>query len=277
MMTRPSSGQINIAARTKKLDVDNRISLRIYYRIADNVLKQADIFRAEGDVVDLYVMLLRFSSLVSETIPCHRDYRASLQSNKNLDERAPSTLHYNHQKSERDALKMLRNCLVEAIKVIIAVPLRIAAPVRNWVSSSTTPQFLLVKPIDEHPICHLVSYPSNVDLTPVLIPRRKPLQSEIIRQPSSTRFFLWEIPCNLKKDFSICDGYFHEVSQVQYHNKILKPVVFLRSLNMDNLLTCRQIWFVRQKLGKVTVPMWVNEGRHMDVYRRHANGWSISS
>uniref|UniRef100_M1A450 Amsh n=2 Tax=Solanum TaxID=4107 RepID=M1A450_SOLTU len=60
-MTRSSSGQINIAARTKKLDVDNRIALKIYYRIADNVLKQADIFRAEGDVIDLYVMLLRFS------------------------------------------------------------------------------------------------------------------------------------------------------------------------------------------------------------------------
>ncbi|CAI8619854.1 unnamed protein product [Vicia faba] len=79
-----SSDTINIAARTQKLDVDNRISLRFYFRIADNVLKQADIFRAEKNIVDLYVMLLRFSSLVSETIPRHRDYRTSPQSKKEL-------------------------------------------------------------------------------------------------------------------------------------------------------------------------------------------------
>ncbi|KAL5748880.1 hypothetical protein ACOSQ2_026177 [Xanthoceras sorbifolium] len=79
---RSSSETINIAASAQILDVDNRIPLRFYYRIADNILKQADIFRAEKNIIDLYVMLLRFSSLVMETIPHHRDYRASLQSNK---------------------------------------------------------------------------------------------------------------------------------------------------------------------------------------------------
>ncbi|KAL3640762.1 hypothetical protein CASFOL_015730 [Castilleja foliolosa] len=83
MMTRSSSGgRINISATTKKIDVDNRISVIFYYRIASNILKQADIFREEGNIVDLYVMLLRFSSLVTETIPCHRDYRTSAQGNK---------------------------------------------------------------------------------------------------------------------------------------------------------------------------------------------------
>ncbi|KAF7819889.1 AMSH-like ubiquitin thioesterase 1 [Senna tora] len=77
-----SSDTINIAAVSQRLDVDNRISIRYYYRIADNILKQADIFRAEKNIIDLYVMLLRFSSLVSETIPCHRDYKASPQSKK---------------------------------------------------------------------------------------------------------------------------------------------------------------------------------------------------
>lgn len=79
---RSSSETINVAASAQKLEVDNRISLRFYYRIADNVLKQADIFRGEKNIVDLYVLLLRFSSLVSETIPHHRDYRASPQSKK---------------------------------------------------------------------------------------------------------------------------------------------------------------------------------------------------
>ncbi|KAH6801770.1 associated molecule with the SH3 domain of STAM 1 [Perilla frutescens var. frutescens] len=77
-----SGGLLNIAAVTKKIDVDNRISLRYYYRIADNILKQADIFREEKNVIDLYVMLLRFSSLVTETIPYHQEYRTSSQSNK---------------------------------------------------------------------------------------------------------------------------------------------------------------------------------------------------
>jgi STAM-binding protein len=33
-------GPLNIAAKTKKLDVDNRLSLKLYYRTADNLLKQ---------------------------------------------------------------------------------------------------------------------------------------------------------------------------------------------------------------------------------------------
>lgn len=76
------SERINVAASAPRLDVDNRISLRYYFRIADNILKQADIFRREKNIIDLYIMLLRFSSLASETIPRHRDYKVSLQSQK---------------------------------------------------------------------------------------------------------------------------------------------------------------------------------------------------
>ncbi|KAH0457826.1 hypothetical protein IEQ34_013141 [Dendrobium chrysotoxum] len=74
-----STGIISIAASAPKLDVDNRISLRNYYRIANNLIKQADIYREEKNIIDLYVMLLRFSSLITETIPYHRDYHVSLQ------------------------------------------------------------------------------------------------------------------------------------------------------------------------------------------------------
>ncbi|CAM6048771.1 unnamed protein product [Sphagnum compactum] len=66
---------LDIAARTRKLDVDNRLPVKLYYRTADNLLKQANIYREEGNIIDLYILLLRFSSLVSETIPEHRDYR----------------------------------------------------------------------------------------------------------------------------------------------------------------------------------------------------------
>ncbi|CAN8302891.1 unnamed protein product [Cochlearia groenlandica] len=77
-----SSEIIDISTSARRIGVDNRISLRFYFRIADNILKQASIFRAEKNVIDLYVMLLRFSSLALETIPSHRDYRTSLKSNK---------------------------------------------------------------------------------------------------------------------------------------------------------------------------------------------------
>ncbi|KAJ4969200.1 hypothetical protein NE237_015901 [Protea cynaroides] len=62
----------------RKVDVDNRIPLRHYYRIADNLIRQASIYREEKNIIDLYIILLRFSSLLSETIPLHRDYQSLL-------------------------------------------------------------------------------------------------------------------------------------------------------------------------------------------------------
>ncbi|XP_047314096.1 AMSH-like ubiquitin thioesterase 3 [Impatiens glandulifera] len=74
-MRPPPEKPINVNAITKKIDVDNRIPIRNYYRIADNLLKQASIYREEKNIVDLYVILLRYVSLVTETIPLHRDYQ----------------------------------------------------------------------------------------------------------------------------------------------------------------------------------------------------------
>jgi STAM-binding protein len=54
-------GGLNIAAKTRKLDVDNRLPLKLYYRTADNLLKQASIYREERNIIDLYILLLRFS------------------------------------------------------------------------------------------------------------------------------------------------------------------------------------------------------------------------
>ncbi|KAL3677530.1 hypothetical protein R1sor_027478 [Riccia sorocarpa] len=64
-----------VAEKAARLDVDHRLPLRIYYRAADSILRQAAIYRKEHNLIDLYVLLLRFSSLVMETIPQHRDYR----------------------------------------------------------------------------------------------------------------------------------------------------------------------------------------------------------
>ncbi|GMY27876.1 AMSH-like ubiquitin thioesterase 3 [Fagus crenata] len=70
--------KINVNSIARTVEIDNRIPLRHYYRIADNLLKQASIYREENNVVDLYIILLRYSSLVSETIPFHRDYQVML-------------------------------------------------------------------------------------------------------------------------------------------------------------------------------------------------------
>ncbi|GMP76414.1 hypothetical protein CsSME_00033098 [Camellia sinensis var. sinensis] len=74
----PSEKPINVNSMARKIAVDNRLPLRNYYRIADNLLKQASIYREENNVIDLYIILLRYSSLVSETIPFHRDYQVLL-------------------------------------------------------------------------------------------------------------------------------------------------------------------------------------------------------
>ncbi|XP_020113785.1 AMSH-like ubiquitin thioesterase 3 [Ananas comosus] len=73
---RPPMRAININACARPVEVDHRISLHYYYRIADNLLKQASIYREEKNLIDLYIILLRFSSLMCETIPSHRDYQA---------------------------------------------------------------------------------------------------------------------------------------------------------------------------------------------------------
>ncbi|KAA8531284.1 hypothetical protein F0562_005993 [Nyssa sinensis] len=77
-MRPPPEKPINVNAIARKINVDNRIPLRNYYRIADNLLKQASIYREENNIIDLYIILLRYSSLVSETIPYHRDYQVLL-------------------------------------------------------------------------------------------------------------------------------------------------------------------------------------------------------
>uniref|UniRef100_A0A1D1YAY5 AMSH-like ubiquitin thioesterase 3 n=1 Tax=Anthurium amnicola TaxID=1678845 RepID=A0A1D1YAY5_9ARAE len=80
----PSVRAININACAQKVEVDNRLPLRYYYRIADNLLKQATIYREEKNLIDLYIILLRFSSLMCETIPVHRDYQLLHQKEKSI-------------------------------------------------------------------------------------------------------------------------------------------------------------------------------------------------
>ncbi|KAM3356592.1 AMSH-like ubiquitin thioesterase 3 [Capsicum galapagoense] len=74
-----SSGKkpINIIEATRKLEVDHRIPLQYYYKIAHNLLKKASIYRQENNIIDLYILQLRYASLITETIPFHREYSTS--------------------------------------------------------------------------------------------------------------------------------------------------------------------------------------------------------
>ncbi|PWZ09543.1 AMSH-like ubiquitin thioesterase 3 [Zea mays] len=65
-----------IESMARPIAVDHRISIHYYFRIADNLLRQANVYREEKNVLDLYILLLRYSSLLLETIPKHRDYNA---------------------------------------------------------------------------------------------------------------------------------------------------------------------------------------------------------
>ena len=57
---KPSSQSINIAASAQRLDVDNRISLRYYFRIADNILKQVSLLPPKNLLIIL-IFSLRMS------------------------------------------------------------------------------------------------------------------------------------------------------------------------------------------------------------------------
>ncbi|KAM7479691.1 hypothetical protein LguiA_027904 [Lonicera macranthoides] len=241
MRSSSTGGLINISFSAQKVDVDNRISLRFYNRIAHNILKQADIFREEKNIIDLYIMLLRFSSLVSETIPRHRDYRASLQSDLSLKKKLLNAL------SELEKLKPAVKQKIDELNKKHAYQADGWAHPRqnNLVDSSlewpsvqkknmnnyaltkttqpatreyvyygpSTQQFSLAKPVEEqfrrfslsiprpteetlsrhsilgpnglhgqcqHPSTNIgVNYPSNVDLTPVEIPRERGLWQSI--------------------------------------------------------------------------------------------------
>ncbi|KAL6007516.1 hypothetical protein ACLOJK_033014 [Asimina triloba] len=85
-MRSSTPGAISIAASTRKLDVDNRISLRYYYRIADTLLKQAGTWLiAENpgwQSENAGSSLKAVAGLITETIPRHKDYQLSLKNEK---------------------------------------------------------------------------------------------------------------------------------------------------------------------------------------------------
>ncbi|XP_026429083.1 AMSH-like ubiquitin thioesterase 3 [Papaver somniferum] len=68
----------------KSQDGNIDVPLRDYYRTAGSLLKQANGSREEGNIIDLYITLNRFSSLVEETIPCQPDYLDTLAKKRSV-------------------------------------------------------------------------------------------------------------------------------------------------------------------------------------------------
>ncbi|KAI3435549.1 hypothetical protein D9Q98_001614 [Chlorella vulgaris] len=66
-----------LAERARAKPVDNFASISTYYRSADLLLRQAEVYRRAHNEDELYVMLLRFSGLVIETLPRHRAFVAN--------------------------------------------------------------------------------------------------------------------------------------------------------------------------------------------------------
>ncbi|KAL6627904.1 hypothetical protein ACP70R_031630 [Stipagrostis hirtigluma subsp. patula] len=80
---------VSIEAMARPVAVDHRIGIPYYFRIADNLLRQANVYREEKNLLDLYIILLRYSSLLCETIPKHRDYNSFKSREKEFLKKGP--------------------------------------------------------------------------------------------------------------------------------------------------------------------------------------------
>ncbi|CAI0626672.1 unnamed protein product [Linum tenue] len=155
--------KIDLNKIARKVEVDSRIPLRYYYRIADNLLRQATVYRDERNVVDLYIMLLRFSSLVSETIPFHREYHSCL-----LKEKASYRKRLLSVLEELESLKPEFNRRVEELnRGYSSVQIRELDGVEenSYGSQSSSPQWPSVNrsPSSGRNVAQ-VQYPSHADL-----------------------------------------------------------------------------------------------------------------
>ncbi|CAI9762729.1 unnamed protein product [Fraxinus pennsylvanica] len=80
-----------VGAAVEKIELDNKISLRALaplfnvprkLKLLFRLFLQANIHRQMKNIVDLYTTLLKFASIITETIPIHQKYIASNQAEK---------------------------------------------------------------------------------------------------------------------------------------------------------------------------------------------------
>lgn len=74
--------RLNAHAQARR--VNNECGIGVYFRSAENLLRQARVYQRLQDDLQAYVFLLRFTSLVLETLPQHRDFRPNDNKQKRL-------------------------------------------------------------------------------------------------------------------------------------------------------------------------------------------------
>jgi len=85
----PARRILTVEDLARPVDIDHRISIPYYFRIANNLLIQAEAHREDKNLVDLYAILMRYSSLLCETIPKHPDYNAFKSREKEFLKKGP--------------------------------------------------------------------------------------------------------------------------------------------------------------------------------------------
>ncbi|GLI61369.1 hypothetical protein VaNZ11_003733 [Volvox africanus] len=141
--TRPTSLVEHLSDQAPKRAVNDIVSLDRYLMSAQLLLKQADDYRRIGNEEQLYVMLLRFASLVVETIPTHRDFRNNNTAYRALKkdlilsflpelERLKASLRLKERPEPLTATS--RNRPVDAVQLSVS-----ALPQLDWASSGAPP------------------------------------------------------------------------------------------------------------------------------------------
>eukprot|EP00252_Welwitschia_mirabilis_P007945 TRINITY_DN19645_c0_g2_i1.p1 TRINITY_DN19645_c0_g2~~TRINITY_DN19645_c0_g2_i1.p1 ORF type:complete len:152 (+),score=18.55 TRINITY_DN19645_c0_g2_i1:125-580(+) len=107
-------------------------SLEYLYSTANDMLKEAAIYRKNKNVTDLYVMLLRFISLLTVNIPSHRDYQTCCLKEKvecekklstvlvELEELKPVMQHVNEQETKLGTSSFLAESRDACLKQLLS-------------------------------------------------------------------------------------------------------------------------------------------------------------
>ncbi|KAF2312758.1 hypothetical protein GH714_039859 [Hevea brasiliensis] len=169
--------KINVNKIARKVVVDNRIPFRYYYKIADNLLGQANVQREEKNILE-YIILLRFSSLVSETIPFHRDYQVLLPKERVVYNKPGSGREYGTEAVKDSDFESLGSTMESVLSLDDG----------RW---QTSPPPVLAQVHDFSPIHPLK----------VTDPRPGPAKSSQDGIPSSNSYQHLRIPVNLMEDF----------------------------------------------------------------------------
>lgn len=81
-----------LASHAQPKPVNNKVGIGYYYQSAENLLRQARTYQRLHDDVQVYVFLMRFASLVMETLPQHQDFRPTDNNYKRLKKRLAADL-----------------------------------------------------------------------------------------------------------------------------------------------------------------------------------------